>query len=844
MTQTTQWVARPESAKGVSMRRAWERHVGWHALSPRRAWERRNTPFEDSGRATLLLDSFMMRNAARNSNALICIARIALAASLFVCANAAFAQDEPAIRILDRDPFDRITLDEANGNAVLDVFPLTPQDRATVANPQPAAKIRIRMLSQPEREFDLAVRSIGKDGNVPKVEYFEQFILRDADQLVAQGKTNEAFEYFDFLVQKYPKAAGLEQSLQSYLYTDAGLQFRAGNYDDALAVLEELYSQNPDYRSTSQVLGTVVDKVIERYAADKNYSAARKLIARIDRQYRDKQQAVVAKWQQQLSQVATAKRDEARRFLESGESRAARDASQQMMDIWPSVAGAAELFAEISRRYPLIVVGVTQPGSIDDPQRVDNWAARRTGRLTQRLLFEFIGYGPEGGQYACPLGTLETSEDGLQLTLRLRRGGAGSDPTGINGYDISRRLLALAEPASSEYRPAWSQLMAGVRVQDVMQVEIDLRRPHVLPTALMQIRLEPSSGVAAGEPGFGPYVEQQRTATEVRFIRNARYAAGAAAQRTEIEERYFAEPRDAVDALRRGEIDALDRVSPSDAERLRSDSSLVVGQYDLPTVHLLVPNTSNPYLANRTFRRALVYGISREAILNAVVLRGASIPGSRVVSGPFPAGDGQNEALAYAYDETILPRPYDPQLAFTLVQLAEQELITVAEKRGEPPPTRPTFVLGHPADDTIRAVCEAMVKQLDPIGIRCELKELPLGVTDDVSGECDLLYVEAAMWEPVVDARRLLAADGIVKSEDPYVGLALRQLDGAKNWQQARLRLRELHRMTHSEVSVIPLWQTVNYFAVRTTLRGVATRPVAFYQDVENWQITPRPLQE
>ncbi len=786
----------------------------------------------------------MKQHAARNARAVGRIVGISLAVSLLVCAHAADAQDEPATRILDREPFDRITLDAANGNTVLDVLSLTPQDRAAVTSLKPGAKIRIRLLAQTDKEFELAVSSIAKEGNLPKVIFFEQFILHEADQLVMQGKTDAAFEYIDFLLKKYPNTAGLEQLLQAYLYTDAGLQFRAQRYDEALAILEELYSQNPEYRSTAQVLGTVADKVIEGNVGGQNYTAARKLIARIDQQYREQQQAVVTKWQQQLTQMAAAKRDEARRFLDAEQSRAARDASQQMMDIWPAIEGAAELFAEISRRYPLMVVGVTQPALSDDPRRIDNWAARRTGRLTERLLFEFIGYGPEGGQYACPLGTLETSEDGLQLTLRLRRSGTGSDPTSINGYDISRRLLASADPSSAEYQPAWSQLMAGVRVQDVMEVQIDLRRPHVLPPALMQMRLEPAPGVAADQAGFGPYVLQERTETETRFIRNARFTAGTTAQRTEIEERYFADPRDAVEALRRGEIDALDRIPAHQTERLQSDASLFVGQYELPTVHLLVPNTKNSHLANRTFRRALVYGINREAILNAIVLRGVSAAGSRVVSGPFPAGDGQNEALAYAYDETILPRPYDPQLAFTLIQLAEQELAAVAEKKGEKPPPRPTFVLGHPADDTIRAACDAIVKQLEPIGIQCTLKELPSGVTADPSGECDLLYVEAAMWEPAVDARRLLAADGIVKSEDPYVGLALRQLDVAKNWRDARLRLHELHRMTHSEVTVIPLWQTVNHFAARTTLRGVASRPVAFYQDVEQWQVAPRPLQE
>ncbi len=33
--------------------------------------------------------------------------------------------------------------------------------------------------------------------------------------------------------------------------------------------------------------------------------------------------------------------------------------------------------------------------------------------------------------------------------------------------------------------------------------------------------------------------------------------------------------------------------------------------------------------------------------------------------------------------------------------------------------------------------------------------------------DIDLLYVEAAMWEPVIDARRLLDVDGLAGSASP-----------------------------------------------------------------------------
>ncbi len=71
--------------------------------------------------------------------------------------------------------------------------------------------------------------------------------------------------------------------------------------------------------------------------------------------------------------------------------------------------------------YPLVRVGVMQLASELDPTRIDNWAARRAGRLVYRTLFEMRGTGPEGGEYDFVLGDYELSPDRLQLVLSLKQ---------------------------------------------------------------------------------------------------------------------------------------------------------------------------------------------------------------------------------------------------------------------------------------------------------------------------------------------------------------------------------------------------------------------------------------
>ena len=100
----------------------------------------------------------------------------------------------------------------------------------------------------------------------------------------------------------------------------------------------------------------------------------------------------------------------------------------------------------------------------------------------------------------------------------------------------------------------------------------------------------------------------------------------------------------------------------------------------------------------------------------------------------------------------------------------------------------------------------------------------------------DLMYAEAAVWEPLTDARRLLGPAGLAGRTSPLMAMALDQLATSQNWNQALARLKEIHRIAHYDLPVIPLWQTVNSFAYRQSLEGVAEAPVSLYQNLPAWR--------
>ena len=113
--------------------------------------------------------------------------------------------------------------------------------------------------------------------------------------------------------------------------------------------------------------------------------------------------------------------------------------------------------------------------------------------------------------------------------------------------------------------------------------------------------------------------------------------------------------------------------------------------------------------------------------------------------------------------------------------------------------------------------------------------ELPAGKV-----EYDLRYAEITVGEPLTDARTLIGPTGLAGDvQSPYLDAALRDLDAATNWKDVRARLAKLHEIANHELPVIPLWQTINYFAYRTSVRGIDESPIALYQNIGQWTLAP-----
>lgn len=749
----------------------------------------------------------------------------------------------------EQEPFDLLVLNAANKGVRIKIepLPLTGTPRKLPGFPDQNATIRVRVPSHPGKEYDVQWR------HIERIDLYEQMLMAEAEQRVKEERFDDAFRIFLRLKRDYPGITGLNATVQAFNVKNAIQLTKRREFGRALGMFEEMHRTTPNLRIAElqnivpmQAIGVIVDQMVAGYLKEGDFRSARLLISRILEEWGPKAGQNLVRAQKQLIAKATVHYNNSIAAIRDRNLDLADREIRAMMRIWPDVTGGRQLATAIRERYPVVFVGVIRPATQHRPGEIGNWAARRTSGLVHRTLLEFNGPGPEGGVYSCPLGKVELDADRTQLTIALNGTTATGDvPT--SGYDIADRLLELATVGSDSYLPAWSSLVKGIRVEDVMRVKVQFRRRHIIPQGLLQIPLT-ARPIPQGclESGDGPYYVKSRTLKEVRFEVHDRKAAIARAQPAVIIEQSFDTPMDAIDALKRGEVDVLDHLFPSDAQMLvQADTGpnreIVVDRYAIPSVHMLIPNPDKPFTGSRTFRRAIMYGLNREVLLNREILNNETVEGFQIVSGPFPIGLRNNDPLAYGYDRSIEPRKWNPWLAATLVQLALIEQQAVAEKRKETPPDKiPTLTLAHASEELARVACGTIVNQLKIIGIDCQLKELPVGTTYD--RDADLLYIEATISEPAVDARRLLAADGLARITNPYVALALRQLDVSEDWRDASERLRDLHGNIFNEVSVIPLWQAVDHFAYRRNVVGIGEQPITLYENVESWQLKQEPL--
>ncbi|RCS55934.1 hypothetical protein DTL42_00655 [Bremerella cremea] len=778
---------------------------------------------------------FLSRYATRITIARLVLG-LALGLSALACSPAYAADEKPKAEpeipadmkkpLVERDPYDLITVKAGDKIEQHRIKPLQFEGGRPPANPTGA--FQVELLEFPGRKFQISWKSI------QRYQTFPQLLMEDANAKLKAKEFDAVFAYLQRMKGEYPGYPGIEQILEQLLIQNALERYNAGALDEALGMLEEAHKRFPNRGNTLTSIQSVAQRLVQSEIDAKQWASARLLMKRFEDSYGAAFAAPVKRWRAELAGLAEAQLENARQQEQKNDLRQALKLTELALAIDPTLPEAPERLADLVRRYPQVRIATLAPGEATPPHATLTATGRRNKRLSYRDLCEIVGYGPEGGEYISPYGSVLRPIDRFELSIVLR-----DRLTSITGFDLARQL----EDPASQQDPILANLtplIENLAVQEIRELNMRMRIPHVRPEALLGFVPRKNDFGTFPIPPNGPY-RPLKVKEGQAFVPTEETKAASKQSPSEILLMPFQSSDDALTALRNGEVHMIDHLDPSIAKRMSAETpeGLVVDYYRAPTMHLLIPNLNHPYLKNRDFRRGLLYGIDRQEILNSRLLGGLDVDGCRTLSGPIPSGVSPDDPVSYGYDISIEPRKYEPVMSVTLRRLAEIQMKKEAEEDMQEMPKLEKLVIGHPNSEVSRQTCLALVQYYKRLALPVELKVVSPEETDPEKAGVDLLYVEVQIAEPLVDIPRLFQTYVPEAQQTQYFQLALRQLGDARTWQEVRERFWSFHRLAHDDLLIIPLFQMRDYFVYRRSLGGVGYQPMSLFQQVERWNIAP-----
>lgn len=713
--------------------------------------------------------------------------------------------------------------------------PGTPQD----------AKLLVTLATGAHEEMNL-VRT-----KIIDVKYYEDLLIEQGRRAMIRSNMDQAFELLNGVAERQPEWRSLHGALAEFWYREAETRMKNLEYERAIDLLHEMKEycdrhNTPEHPQTSSLMGYAIKGIIESALVNKQFLLARPRLFRMAKDYPD--HPMVKQLFDRMIQGTEAQpgaerlRQQARQRESAGQLRDACFLILQAADMWPELSGLDEDFNRIYTKYPILHVAVR-----DLPVRFSPWGApgtpdARVAQLLQLPLMEVSGVGENTKYSSRLLEEPELRELGRQITLRVKPGLLWSDgEKPISGHDVARSITTRADRRIPNYDAALASVLKEVRVPAVNEVVIDLNRHSLRPQSnflfnlaaghrLQSERLDQTSAV-----GAGPFRSLgRRTDSEVYMLANKHFYSGPP-KIAEIVERRIPKGRDAVKALLSGDVALVEHVLPKEQKRIEARSNeftLVRGA--VPALHAIAFDFRTRFeLRNWALRRAMVYAIDRQAILEGALLGGPASEGDSLVDGPFPKG-------SYAFEPGLEPWPYDPVLAKGLADAAKKELRVQSLN----------FRLAYPDTEEAREACKFIKQYWSIVGIEVELRAVaPQLLEEEIANgqRFELVYRTHYVRDPVLDAARVLclgppiAPDGAVmpNAASAWLRQNLRDLEFATDWPVARNKLSLIQHQARDDVALIPLWQLYDRYAYQRRLEGVVDQSLGIYQDAEKWQITP-----
>jgi peptide/nickel transport system substrate-binding protein len=399
---------------------------------------------------------------------------------------------------------------------------------------------------------------------------------------------------------------------------------------------------------------------------------------------------------------------------------------------------------------------------------------------------------------------------------------ARSVPGSVASYAGALRTVESAQAKDAHTLIVKTRAPNANLLPDIDSIYIVSR--HVGATASSADYNSGKAMVGTGAYRFVSYVPGDRTI----FERNNDYW-GAKATWDKVDYRFVPNASSRTAALLAGDVDVIDKVSPTDVERLRKSPNVSVFAYQGLRALLIQPsfregpnefirdNAGKPLAENPLrdlrVREALSLAINRQAI------------DERIMQGTVTEANQWMPANTFGYNPAIKNIPYDPKQA--------KELLAEA---GFPDGFQLTV---HVPGDRYPQAPEAMqaVAQFwSRIGVKVQLEVLPWAVYAGKANKNELA-VSVIAWGngtgeaayaltnilSTVDSAKGQGASNWGHYSNPRVDQALAQSTAEFDEEKRRAILQESVKVVSEDVGIIPLFHYQNIWAAR---KGLKVQPL------------------
>ena len=315
-------------------------------------------------------------------------------------------------------------------------------------------------------------------------------------------------------------------------------------------------------------------------------------------------------------------------------------------------------------------------GQIAEPQSLDPQVSTAANdfRITTNIFEGLVRFKDGTLEVEPALATDWTiSDDGLTYTFTLREGVTFHDGTPFNAEAVKFTFDRMLDQNHPYYETGPFPLsfnfadITETKVIDDTTVEFTLGQPFApfltnLATNTGGI-VSPAAVAEFGDDfgrnpvGTGPFqFEEWQSNTRVVASRNDAYWGDPAGMETVVF-RPITDANTRVAEMLSGGVDLMVEVPPDNVSRFADDPTFTVYDAVGPHVWYVMLNAKDGPFADKLVRQAANYAVNKETLVNDVLQGTAGVS-----AGPIPP------AFNWAYNESVEPYPYDPDMARQLLE--------------------------------------------------------------------------------------------------------------------------------------------------------------------------------